>query len=1142
MTTPVFPGQHRLARIQVVNWGTFQGAFSLDVPRAGLLITGPSGSGKSSLLDALSAVLVQPRWLAFNAAAQEGGTGDRSRSIVSYVRGAYRRDADEATGEVTTTYLREGATWSGIALSYEDTERTTTLVRLFHVARGSNATAEVSSLFIIAQEEVNLLGLEPYAANGLQQRRLKVDRPDWQLFNQYAPFAARFQRRLGLSSDQAQRLLHKTQSAKNLNSLDALLREFMLDEPETFILADQAVEQFAELSAAHASVVDARNQVQALEPLVDIDGELVQLDRQQGVNRAQLEHLETHLVLARLEHLRDRADRDAATLLGLEQELELARAAVDRAREDVDTWRLQLQGAGGTELAALYESAAEQRILLEQRRRTRGRWQDRAEQADVSLPVDESDHRRFLDLVCRALETAAAEHGVDRQAGYALVQASHQAGDRVAQLREDLAILLRQGSNLDPQLLRVREMLTERIGIGRDELPFAGELLEVEDSEAAWTGAIERVLRPLARTLLVPERHHAAVVELVDATHLGTRLVHQRISEGTAEPAADPAVDPRSLVQKVRIDRGPFAPWLARELASRYDHLCVDSVTELARVRGRAVTRAGQVKHAGSRYEKDDRRAVDDRSTWVLGFSTGAKEQRLRDELLAATSAAADAAQALQAHEQASETVRQRTSALEQLANLTWEEIDVDRPRQRMDELARRVSALRTENGDLIEIEAGHDRARQVAADAEEVRRDLQSRRDRLDQGVAEARAQLELLEEQQAGLPAIPGEVAEQLAALFAQLTVGHSLGDTARRVGDKLRERLGDVAARHQNAVRRAERVMQSFKTGWPVPATDLAIQFDFLPDYLAILEELRRDRLPEFEDRFFDLLQNQSRNNIGNLALRINSARRDIRARIDPINESLRRTEYGPGRYLQVKPDDRRLPEVTEFLAALHRITSGTVEDTLGADDTTEGRRRAEQRFEEMHRLLTRLASSDPADRRWRTQCLDTRLHVQFTAKVEDSNRKPLDYYVGAGGLSGGERQKLVVFCLAAALRYQLARDGADIPAYGLVVLDEAFDKTDPEFTRAGLEVFRAFGFQLLLATPMKMLQTLEDYVGGAVLVQLQPGRGSQLETMTFQDAPVQPRRIRPEQAPPPTDGDGHEADPFVVASPDANGMLW
>ena len=79
---------------------------------------GATGSGKSSLLDALSAVLVPAKHLRFNAAAQDAGTNDRSRTVLSYVRGAYRRVTQETTGEVVTDYLRPGATRSGIALTF----------------------------------------------------------------------------------------------------------------------------------------------------------------------------------------------------------------------------------------------------------------------------------------------------------------------------------------------------------------------------------------------------------------------------------------------------------------------------------------------------------------------------------------------------------------------------------------------------------------------------------------------------------------------------------------------------------------------------------------------------------------------------------------------------------------------------------------------------------------------------------------------------------------------------------------------------------------------------------------------------------------------------------------------------------------
>ncbi len=69
-TAPEHPGQWRLAEVQLYNWGTFSGLHRLPIARKGHLITGPSGSGKSSLLDAIAAVLTPDRWLRFNDAAQ----------------------------------------------------------------------------------------------------------------------------------------------------------------------------------------------------------------------------------------------------------------------------------------------------------------------------------------------------------------------------------------------------------------------------------------------------------------------------------------------------------------------------------------------------------------------------------------------------------------------------------------------------------------------------------------------------------------------------------------------------------------------------------------------------------------------------------------------------------------------------------------------------------------------------------------------------------------------------------------------------------------------------------------------------------------------------------------------------------------
>lgn len=116
------PGQWRLTRIEVSNWGTLTGTRVITVPRKGLLITGESGSGKSTLLDALTTLLVPDQSAKYNAAASGGVSGDTARSRISYVRGAYAQEVDENTNEARTVHLRKGFVVSGIALIFSNGE------------------------------------------------------------------------------------------------------------------------------------------------------------------------------------------------------------------------------------------------------------------------------------------------------------------------------------------------------------------------------------------------------------------------------------------------------------------------------------------------------------------------------------------------------------------------------------------------------------------------------------------------------------------------------------------------------------------------------------------------------------------------------------------------------------------------------------------------------------------------------------------------------------------------------------------------------------------------------------------------------------------------------------------------------------
>ena len=327
-------------------------------------------------------------------------------------------------------------------------------------------------------------------------------------------------------------------------------------------------------------------------------------------------------------------------------------------------------------------------------------------------------------------------------------------------------------------------------------------------------------------------------------------------------------------------------------------------------------------------------------------------------------------------------------------------------------------------------------------------------------------------------------------------QRTVRHDVID--RMTLDVGRSLDSERDAAHASASSAAQRIMEiqsEVMREWRALTADLTAAVTDRTGYVAILDRLEADRLPDFEEKFFELLENQSRKNIGQLASVIRRAPGEIREKIGPVNVSLLRSPFDRGRYLQIKVDENRGLAVQEFLTDLKEISAGS----WSAQD----RGQAETRFAVMDRLMKRLASSESGDRNWQVLCLDTRRHVRFTGVEIDDDGTQVNVHDSSAGLSGGQRQKLVIFCLAAALRYQLTADDDDIPTYGTVILDEAFDKADTTFTRMAMDVFLEFGFHMILATPLKLLQTLEDYVGGIGLAVCQGFRSSTIGLVSIDE---------------------------------------
>ncbi len=110
-----FTSEHRpgfrLDRLEVFNWGTFdRHVWTFDVAGQTALLTGDIGSGKSTLVDAVTTLLLPANRVAYNKAA---GAGSRERDLRSYVQGHYKSERNETTGASRAVGLRmDGQTYS----------------------------------------------------------------------------------------------------------------------------------------------------------------------------------------------------------------------------------------------------------------------------------------------------------------------------------------------------------------------------------------------------------------------------------------------------------------------------------------------------------------------------------------------------------------------------------------------------------------------------------------------------------------------------------------------------------------------------------------------------------------------------------------------------------------------------------------------------------------------------------------------------------------------------------------------------------------------------------------------------------------------------------------------------------------------
>jgi uncharacterized protein YPO0396 len=1105
----------RLHQLEVFNWGTFDArVWTLNPGGMNALLTGDIGSGKSTLVDAVTTLLVPAHRIAYNKAA---GADVKERTLRSYVLGHYKSERNETSGAAKPVALRDHNSYSVILGRFHNAgyDQTVTLAQVFWM---KDAHGQPARLFVGAERALSIAADFANFGPDIAGLRKKLRGLGAEMFDSFPPYGAWFRRRFGIENEQALELFHQTVSMKSVGNLTDFVRSHMLEPFDVAPRIAALIGHFDDLNRAHEAVLKAKRQMERLTPLVDDCERHTSLVQQVEALRACREALKYYAADLKHGMLEKR-------IAGLAAEWERQDAHVRRHEAERDAQRVQeselrrnIAENGGDRIERLDAEIKKADHDCETRKRKAQRYAELVQEVgETPATIDEAaflaQRRRLAVLVEAAytddarLQNDLTEHGVSLRQG----KQEHDA------LTAEINSLKTRRNNIPAEQIAMRTALCDALGLREADLCFAGELIQVRDDERDWEGAAERLLRNFGLSLLVSDEHYAAVTEWVDKTHLKGRLVYFRVRPGARRER--PELHRDSLARKLSVKPdSPFYDWLELELANRFNVVCCVTQEQFRR-ETRAVTRAGQIKAPGERHEKDDRHRLDDRSRYVLGWTNTAKIHALEAQAKLLADRLGELGVLIGNIQTEHSRLKARLSALSKLdeqvdfAELDWQS------------LAVQVAKLRDEKQQL---ESASDLLHQLTERLDAVRAALVDTEKRLDEHKAE-RTRTEERQSIAEGLRLQTQSILadaqyeshtphfERLAAMWSEALGKHQLTvESCDNRESDLRKWLQDnIDAEDKKVSRQRDKIidaMRAYCTAFPLETQEVDVAIEAADEYRAMLDTLKADDLPRFEARFKELLNENTIREVANFQSQLARERETIKERIERINESLTQIDYNAGRYIVLEAQPSPDAEIRDFQADLRSCTEGAL---TGSEDV----QYSEAKFLQVKQIIERFRGREGVteqDRRWSTKVTDVRNWFGFAAserwREDDSEH---EHYSDSGGKSGGQKEKLAYTILAASLAYQFGLEWGAVRSrsFRFVVIDEAFGRGSDESAQYGLRLFAQLNLQLLIVTPLQKIHIIEPFVSSVGFVDNKEGRESRLRNLSIEEYRAEKGRTGP-----------------------------
>jgi uncharacterized protein YPO0396 len=1084
----------RLAKLEILNWGTFDKKIWKIFPDGqNSLLTGDIGSGKSTIVDAITTLIVPHHRITYNKAA---GAESKERNLKTYIRGEFKNEKFEMGGS-KAVYLRDDKCHSVILghFANEGLSREVTLAQVFWI----NSSGVPDKFFVYSPVQLSIEEHFTKFGNSISDLKKRLKSIDKLLITDvFRDYSTKFRQEFGILNEKALELFYQTVSMKSVGNLTDFVRSQMLEQTNVKDKIDDLKKFYDDLNKAYNAVKKAKEQLGELSPLAKEIDEWERLEE----NTKELEYLLSllygYFAEININYLNEDVHKWKVEIANFENKLNEVTDELERLRKEETEIFISIQQ--DTAARRLMELETDIKIVDKNKTVKEEKYKEYKNHCNTIGLSYENKRDQFYEnkLQLENIENIILiEKDEINKSKLKFEIKLHDIKKQGRDREEEIASLRKRKSLIPNVNLNIRQEISKANSIHETEIPFVGEILQVKESEKKWTAAIERLLYSFGLSILVSDKYYNKFSSYVNSHNLRGKIVFFR----TVQSKSYGNPNKQSVATKLEIKSdADYYDWLDTEIKNRFgDYICSNSIEDF-RNQSKAITIEGLIKHGQNKHEKDDRTSILDSTKFILGWSNQEKIDALDKELDKLIYEIQRVGSEIENCKNNISFIDSKLITLRDLKRLQdFTEINWEEEAIYLQNLIEEKINLENSSDQLKELKGKESKIKSEIIEKSETKDSLTGKLavlyNNMEKNKVEiSKLQIELdlisLEDRNKNFPILNdrfGNVNFTRENILANEKAERKKIEIEIRLKEENKKKIRDSIIRK----------MKNYSDKYKEETIEVDSTIESRNEYKNFLRKIEEEDLPKHEERFRKELNENTIQNILTFKNELENYASDIESKINEINKSLKEIEYNLGTYIQIvaeKTDEGDIRDFKEMLRnSLERIDSD--EEAY-----------SEKIFFRVKEIIDRFNSGDRADIDWTNRVTDVKNWFKFI--VDESyiaTNEHKERYADSGGKSGGQKEKLAYTILASALAYQfgLKFDKRDDRSFRFVVIDEAFGRGSDESTRYGLELFKKLNLQLLIVTPLQKINIIEDYISTVHFVSNTNGNNSVVRDLTITD---------------------------------------